>query len=383
VRLPTNGRPKLIEEQAQKLYLEIERGSRLARNSKAQARMLLNAFELQAYLNHAFDHFCETIDAPFDFVQCSYLNSRLSTTFGESILTLARELAWKKPRPKASTIFEKLGRLIASSIMLDCIRSNIKGKFRCTNTFDPYLQNAGTPERIFTQYIPQIDTALEEFSDRHLPCEFYTQGTIPPHMQTHLNNMAFQQSMRAAAVIMRCANVRSGHAAKGHQLSDGRVFARGAYESSFSFKRNRKQTLDTIYGWFQGFMGKVSQLSQQGHSRIEVASAIHRDDVLSSHYPTTDNGDPPGLRHTSFCICCLFGTPEAVLSCGHMLCRDCLQAYSTTKSKNVIEILECPLEINHQVLVEPRAIYLRPDAAGVRVLSLNKYIITMSIKGRD
>jgi hypothetical protein len=155
VRLPTNGRPKLIEEQAQKLYLEIERGSRLARNSKAQARMLLNAFELQAYLNHAFDHFCETIDVPFDFVQCSYLNSRLSTTFGESILTLARELAWKKPRPKASTIFEKLGRLIASSIMLDCIRSNLKGKAYMYNTFEVTHRVQGPQKGFFHSIFPR------------------------------------------------------------------------------------------------------------------------------------------------------------------------------------------------------------------------------------
>lgn len=90
--------------------------------------MLLNAFEFQAYLNHAFDHFCSTIDIPFDFVQCSYLTSRLSTTFGESILALAVAMAGKKPRPKASTIFENLGRLIASCIMLDTTRTNLKGK---------------------------------------------------------------------------------------------------------------------------------------------------------------------------------------------------------------------------------------------------------------
>lgn len=130
VRLPTNGRPKLIEAQAQKLYLDIERGCRLARNVKTQTRMLLNAFEFQGYLSHAFDHFCGTIDAPFDFVQCSYLNTHLSTTFGESILTLAAGMARRKPRPKASAIFEKLGRLIASCIMLDTIRSDLKGKWR-------------------------------------------------------------------------------------------------------------------------------------------------------------------------------------------------------------------------------------------------------------
>ena len=109
------------------MYLDIERGCRLARNTKAQTRMLLNAFEFQAYLNHAFDHFCSTIDTPFDFVECSYLTSRLSTTFGESVLALAVEMAKTKPRPRVSAIFEKLGRLIASCIMMDTLRNNLKG----------------------------------------------------------------------------------------------------------------------------------------------------------------------------------------------------------------------------------------------------------------
>ena len=89
--------------------------------------MLLNAFEFQAYLNHAFDHFCSTIDTPFDFVECSYLTSRLSTTFGESVLALAVEMAKTKPRPRVSAIFEKLGRLIASCITMDTLRNNLKG----------------------------------------------------------------------------------------------------------------------------------------------------------------------------------------------------------------------------------------------------------------
>jgi hypothetical protein len=355
VRLPTNGRPKLIEAQAQKLYLEIERGCRLARSVKAETRMLLNAFEFQGYLNHAFDHFCSTIDAPFDFVECSYLNTRLSTTFGESILTLAAGMARKKPRPTASSIFDKLGRMIASTIMLDTVRNGLKG----------------TAERIFAQYVPQIDSALKEFSDRYWPCEFYTQGPVPAHLQAHLDNMSFQQSMRAAAVIMRCANVRSGHAAKGHQLTDGRVFARGSYESSFSFENNRKRILDDIYVAYHGFMERIIQLSQQGYGRLEAASALHRDDVLAAHYPPSENGEPVGLRYTSFCISCLFGRPEASCEHGHMLCRNCLLAYGLKKSSTLVEVLECPLEPHGTP--DPRSIYLKPESAGVRVLALNKY----------
>ncbi|KAF2259856.1 hypothetical protein CC78DRAFT_524125 [Lojkania enalia] len=359
VRLPTNGRPTLMDAQAQKLYFEIDRGCQLSRAVKADTRMLLNAFEFQAYLNHAFDHFCATVDAPFDFVQCSYLNRRLLSTFEESILTLAVEMIKKKPRPKAIMVLEKLERLIASCIMLDAVRNDIKG----------------TAERIMAQYMPQVDAALKEFSNHHSPCEFYVTGPIPPHLQAYMTNMAFQQSVHAKGVIMRCANVRSGHAAKGHQLSDGRVFARGSYESSFSFQKDRGKVLDNIYITFQLFMDKLAQMSRQGYSLLEGVSLIHRDDALASHYlpiggiSVKVDSDSVGLRYTPFCICCLFGTPEALLPCGHMLCRDCIQAYGIEKALNVLEV-ECPIKADHERRSLSRSIYLKSDAAGVRILAL-------------
>ncbi|PVH95746.1 hypothetical protein DM02DRAFT_731639 [Periconia macrospinosa] len=355
IRLPTNGRPILVEQQAQSLYAEIERACRLARNVKKQTRMLLNAFELQAYLHHAFDHFCSTLDTPFDFVQCSYLTSHLSTTFGESILALARSMALKKPRPRASTIFQKLGHLIASCMTLDVMRSNLKG----------------TAERIFAQYVPQIDAALREFGDRHWPCEFYVRGAVPPHLQTHLNALHFQHSVHAVGVIMRCANVRSGHAAKGHQLSDGRVFARGAYESSFKFEEHRKQILDDIYVKFHQSMQKLSGLARQGVDQLKAAAVLHRTEALSAFYPATDGEETVGLQHTVFCICCLFGLPEALLPCGHMLCRDCVEAYGHRKAHALVEVLECPLEINQKTQQQPHIVYTRPESAGVRVLALH------------
>lgn len=170
---------------------------------------------------------------------------------------------------------------------------------------------------------------------------------------------------------MRCANVRNGHAAKGHQLSDGRVFARGSYESSFSFQTNRKQILDDIYMWYSTFMDKIAQLNHHGHDRMDVAVAIHRDDVLASHYPPAENDEPVGLRHTTFCICCLFQPTEALLPCGHMLCTECIRSFGQQKSQTLVEVLECPLEASHSTHSEPRSIYLMPEAAGVRVLALH------------
>lgn len=188
--------------------------------------------------------------------------------------------------------------------------------------------------------------------------------------------MAFQQSMRAAAVIMRCSNVRSGHAAKGHQLSDGRVFARGAYESSFSFDTNRIQVLDNIYIRYHTYMEKLSQLTRRGHSRPDAASAIHQHDVLASLFSPNEKDRADAVSHTTFCVCCLFGTPETSCANGHMLCRDCLLSYGVRKGRSLVELLACPLKHIQDAPSRPGSVYLRPEAAGVRVLALNKYVIS-------
>ena len=55
VRLPTDMQPNLVLEQAHKLYTEIEHGCQNVRERKSKLRMLLDAEQLQSYLQDAFD----------------------------------------------------------------------------------------------------------------------------------------------------------------------------------------------------------------------------------------------------------------------------------------------------------------------------------------
>lgn len=91
--------------------------------------MLLDADELQPYLQYAFDHFACDLDSPFDFVQASFVNSPIPSDFGGNILKLAINMMeeWECTVP-ATTIFTELSYLVASSIMLDSARHGIKGK---------------------------------------------------------------------------------------------------------------------------------------------------------------------------------------------------------------------------------------------------------------
>ena len=85
VHVPTRGRPNLIQDQIRKLHTNIKLACDFARERKAELRMLLDADELQPYLQFAFDHFARDLDSPFDFVQvCA--DPRLPEPFGLTIV---------------------------------------------------------------------------------------------------------------------------------------------------------------------------------------------------------------------------------------------------------------------------------------------------------
>ena len=182
----------LIRAQVEKLSTSIRWASKEARKLKLESRMLLDADELQPYLQTAFDHFADKLDTPFDFVQASFTNSPIPQNFGGNILKLALQVMerWEDVA-KASTIFEELSYLVASSILLDATKQRILGR----------------PEQIFPEYLEHLDNALENFCDRHWPCEY-----VDPKRQGG-----------------RCVNVRSGHGAKGHQSKSGKLLAAGEY----------------------------------------------------------------------------------------------------------------------------------------------------------
>lgn len=128
VRIPTSGRPNLIKRQTEKLYKAIQQACAEARGRKQQLRMLLHSEELQPYLQYAFDHFAGTLTTPFDFVQASFMSSPIPSDFGGTILKLAINVMslWQN-QAFGETIFEELSFMVASCIMLDSVRSKLRG----------------------------------------------------------------------------------------------------------------------------------------------------------------------------------------------------------------------------------------------------------------
>jgi hypothetical protein len=105
-------------------------GCQKSRECKESLRMLLDAEELQSYLQCAFDHFARTLDIASDFVQASFFNSPIPLNFGGNVLKLAINIMELKEYTSARSIFGKLSSVVASCIMQDSVRHGIKGMFR-------------------------------------------------------------------------------------------------------------------------------------------------------------------------------------------------------------------------------------------------------------
>ncbi|KAL9606733.1 MAG: hypothetical protein Q9179_000089 [Wetmoreana sp. 5 TL-2023] len=333
VRIPTNGRPNLISEQIEKLYSSILVDCESARERKLALRMLLDADELQAYLEYAFDHFACTLDTPFDFVKASFANSPIPLDFGGNILKLAINLMEALPNKiDGPKIFSELSTMVASCIMLDSARHKIRGQ----------------AEQIFPQYLEHIEAALENFCDRHWPCEYVKPGGGA-----------------------RCVNVRSGHT-KGHQLKSGKVLAVGNYDSDFSFENYREIFAFDVYSQLTESLAMLrTKMHDSRDSEANVAAEIHASTVMKHfHNHTVKAGAQSFISHST-CFSCLFEYPEHALPCGHVLCTPCLRAYGRAVEKYVVEIDGCPIESLSGPRNQVCKVAMKPPDASIRILTLD------------
>ncbi|KAI0863768.1 hypothetical protein F4860DRAFT_521823 [Xylaria cubensis] len=340
IRLPSEGRPKLMEEQVGKLYDGILTACISARCARYQARMLLDVEDLNDYLQEAFNHYSNTLESPFNFVQASSRNSPIPPDFGGNILKLALDMmAILKPEQHtdARPIFSELSYMVASCIMLDSARHN----------------NKGSASQILLKYINHLDDALENFCDQYWPCEFINPKTG-----------------------VRCVNVRSGHTSKGHQSADGRVFAAGDWVSKFSFEDHRSFR-DWVYYCLLDLLRELTtQVQENGEAEEQVASRIHQTMVLSKLFSHAKHSDETAhtrnyLINNTACFCCLFGQAEHCLPCGHIICIDCVNTYGYPRAANGIELSECPFLCHDDMWTASCLIHIKPKLAGVRLITLD------------
>lgn len=200
-----------------------------------------------------------------------------------------------------------------------------------------------------SRYVEHLNAALENFCDRHWPCEFQSQNGA------------------------RCVNVRSGHGSKGHQQKNGKVLAAGDYFSGFSFRAHQRKFQDDVYFRLDGLLHLLRCYQQESNLTEEQAAAeIHRDKVIKNFFSHAVRDRSDAIMYVSHtaCFCCLFEAAEHCLPCGHVLCTRCLKGFGKVRQKNVFEIVCCPVD-GKSFQLGTWTVVLKPKTSGVRILTLD------------
>jgi hypothetical protein len=124
VPIPAKGRYQLLNDQVEQLHASITSALELSFKAKQRARMLSDSDELNTYFQSAFEHFAlrQGLRIPFNFVEVSLKMNPIPQNFAEHILQLATMTKLRSPGRTSEWIFGRLSVMVASSIILDCVR---------------------------------------------------------------------------------------------------------------------------------------------------------------------------------------------------------------------------------------------------------------------
>lgn len=144
VRLPDKCRLQRMHQQRQALYEVIQKCCDDTMDVEKDRNMLPDVEEFGLYLSLAFDHFSESLDVPFDYVEASLKHQPPPLTFIDSMLVFIRMIAQEakpahdsNPQLQATEVlFDLLTPFVASCLMLDSSRKQHIGN---VHTLASYL----------------------------------------------------------------------------------------------------------------------------------------------------------------------------------------------------------------------------------------------------
>jgi hypothetical protein len=327
VRLPEAKDLPRLSKQVSQLHDTIVETCKTSYLNKQKVGLLSSADDLSFYIQNAFTHFSKDLDQPFDFKSYSLIRNPIPQNLGDHILRIAITIQRRHPNWPGEWIFEKLSCMVATCFLYDCI-----------------TYRKGKPHDLFGDYQPNFEDALFDFCSSHWPCEF-------------------SHPKRG-----RCVNVSNSHE-KGHQTGNRGKVTDGRYMSSFNADGYKNVWLNSLKTRLHDLQEELEREKDnpEASGPLGPIRRLHARNI-SSFYRAV--GAAPSYNSHTTCLCCLMRPPEHVLRCGHVLCTECVKAFGTVRNCTM-EMKKCPLHIDGCKWKNPCRIRIKPDFAGVRILSLD------------
>jgi hypothetical protein len=215
---------------------------------------------------------------------------------------------------------------------------------------------AGASEGVVHEHLEHLKAAAREYWDHFWPCE---------------------KTLVVEGQRMRCVNSKTGH--EFHQFGPG-----GAKITEKEITTN--DSLDGLYDHLEKEVVKrIKQLRAAANADEDRVKRFGFDHCVSqAHLQNVKAfyGDMESLEtfsSHSVCFSCLETAPDHHLPCGHVICTACVVSTASgdrdmdkaSIAGGFVQLEDCPLGRHGKLWVEPWVGVVKPDQAGVRIMSLD------------
>ncbi|KXH56754.1 hypothetical protein CSAL01_03198 [Colletotrichum salicis] len=319
----TLGATDIMERQYSKLSKRLQLDSARVQHLRQKAWTRFDVRELSLVSRFAFEHLASGNHEPFDFDKCRKELS-IPTSLEDHFASFFRHCL----KDNMGQRLEATAAVLSSSILLSSYRTQGRSLLPHPNVI------------LNGEMMAICSKAADAFLTIDSICGFVDSGPGE-----------------------KCVNSQYGHAA-GHQSNTGKLLGDGPFLACHFDRSRFIGTINTVLRTTMQLINAESPTNQESWRRL--AAAKHRDHLANLRklrgYPAwnyetgTTSNDFVGPK---ICFGCLYGKPEFLLPCSHIICADCLADFDTSSDEQ-----RYPGNHVHESCS-------RPPLASYRVLSLD------------
>jgi hypothetical protein len=347
LKLPTAKDLPRLRSQVEEFHVMIEDLTTRAHNARRVNEFLFSSEKLQHLYQLTFDHFSNSMTAPFDFMEAFFAVQPSLPQLSANFFGLLQSCFEAAKHGSGSLGLEKLAKTVvegAVPLIFSTIATNRHRRQFPGNLLDFF--HGERPEIIRISNVrvgsfeETVDGTFRKFVDFSLPCGYC------PENETRT-----------------CVNGKKAHGNR-HQDANGRLLEFGSFDTAFEerFTQLWVAALGDEMKKFESLLGNMDSSSLWQY---------HRTTIRNLH----DSVPKLSLGRLSSCVWCMQNLPTERLSCGHWICSACIVNVGQTEENDgrVLVINKCDQHPEGGQKLDPPFEFLDlPTTVGPRLLSLDE-----------